>query len=242
MSRRVFAILLAANLIVPLWSMREPRLSGSGSLVPDAPVAPPLVLLAERPPPTVPPSETAPSTVAAPTPAKAAGCCRCTGPFEDLAAAGNFAAQLHRLGIDVEVETAPATVVEGYWLMYPAADMAQARRNLQRLQALGLTDLWLFKRGPWRGAVSLGLYSKWSRASAVADRLRARGIDVAVLPRHRRVTVFWVRMRREPFPGWSAALAAGIGGRDCRHLDESAAPIRSEAVLSVSEGSSSPRL
>ncbi len=234
MSRRVFAILLAANLILLLWGMREPRSPGSGSLVPDTPAAPPLVLLTERPPPMAPPSEAAPP----PAPAKAAECCRCVGPFEDPAAAGNFAAQLHRLGIDVAVEAAPATTVAGYWLMYPAADMARARQNLRRLQAMGLTDLWLFEQGPWRGAISLGLYSEWSRAGAVAHRLRARGIDVAILPRHRRVAVFWVKMRREPFPGWSAALA----GRDCRHLDESVAPIRPEAVMSASEGEASPRL
>ncbi len=243
MSRRVFAILLAANLILLLWDMREPRPSGSGSLLPDTPVAPTLVLLTERPVPSMPPpSEAGASPGVAPSPTKAAGCCQCAGPFEDPAAAGNFAAQLHRIGIDVAVETAPAIAVEGYWLMYPAADMARARRNLRRLQALGLTDLWLFERGPWRGAVSLGLYSEWSRAEAVADRLRARGIDVAVLPRHRRVTAFWVRLRREPFPGWLSGLASGLGGRDCRHLDESVTPIRPEAVLSVSEGSSSPRL
>ncbi len=243
MSRRLFAILLAANLIVLLWGMREPRPSGDGWVSPDDSVATSLVLLEERPElPTPSQPETAPFSGTAPASPKAAGRCQCAGPFEDPAAAGNFAAQLHRLGIDVEVETAPATAVEGYWLMYPAADMARARRNLRRLQALGLTDLWLFERGPWRGAVSLGLYSEWSRAEAVADRLRAQGIDVAVLPRHRRVTVFWVRLRREPFPGWLSGLASGLGGRDCRHLDESVAPIRPEAVLSVSEGSSSPRL
>ncbi len=245
MSRRLFAILLAANLILLLWGMREPRSSGSGWASPGDSVAASLVLLAERPVPATAPQAEAPSSSdAAPASAKVAGseCCRCVGPFEDPAAAGNFAAQLHRIGIDVAVETAAATEVEGYWLMYPAADLSDARRNLRRLQALGFTDLWLFEGGPWRGTISLGLYSQWSRAEAVAERLRARGIDVAVLPRHRRVTAFWVRMRREPFPGWLTGLASGLGGRDCRHLEESVAPISPEALRSVDGDGVSPRL
>lgn len=249
MSRRLFYILLAANLILPLWGTLGLRVPGNGTSLPGDPVVARLVLLAERSEPLVPETKAVnhpvaprtPSGIAA-RPASRGECCRCVGLFEDQAPARNFAAQLHRLGIDVEVETAMATTVIGYWLMYPAANMTQAQENLRRLQALGFTDLWLFRRGAWRNAISVGLYSQLSRAGAVADRLRARGIDVAVLPRHRKVAVFWVRMRREPFPGWLASLTPGLNGRDCPHLGELAVSIPSEAALLADEVAVSPRL
>ncbi len=240
MSRRLFYLLLAANLIVWLWEVSG-RHRPYRDTMPEQDTLERLVLLGEAPGTPVPPDKVVEpsSTISTDSnvrePAKAAGilpdgdrCCRCVGPFETMAEAGFFAHQLHQLGIDVEIQTSMDAFPVAYWLMYPAAgDPARARENLRRLRALGFTDLWLFERGPWRGAISLGLYAQLSRAEAVAGQLRTQSVEVTVLPRYREITLFWVRLRSEPFPGWLAGLHAGLEGRDCRHLEVSAVSIPS---------------
>ncbi|BCX82995.1 hypothetical protein MIT9_P2586 [Methylomarinovum caldicuralii] len=223
MSRRLTYILLVANLLFFLWATygrntapRQQAVSGVPleriTLVDEVPRAPRQA--AETEPETEVPAA-APVTQGVkpkPRPPVRRSPCYRLGPLDERAAAVRLLTQFLQLGLAARVVEEEAEEVTGYWLMYPpAADLATARRNLARLRQLGWKDLWLFERGRWRGAISLGLYTRRSRAEALAAQLRAQGVEVEILPRRARVRRFWFESAQDPFPGWRAVAAAAWG-------------------------------
>lgn len=256
MSRRLFFVFLAANLILWLWESYGRRPAQRKVLGTVETPMERLVLLGElpqlphRPAPagvagvvtvtsqeaenvSVPVSSTSPPSAMAVDESvpseerRSVEQCHLVGPFPERASAEAFAAQLRRLHIGVEIRLVEETVVRGYWLRYPpVADLATARENLERLRSQGLRDLWLFTHGPWRGAISLGMYSERGRAERMAERLRRQGIPVRVMPKKERIPRYWVQLNRQPFPGWLKSLGPSLKGRNCDHSGESAIPIR----------------
>ncbi|BCX89945.1 hypothetical protein MIN45_P2319 [Methylomarinovum tepidoasis] len=154
--------------------------------------------------------------------------CHRLGPLNGRKAAVRLLTQFLQLGLAARVAEEEAEEVTGYWLMYPpAADLATARRNLARLRQLGWKDLWLFERGRWRGAISLGLYAQRSRAEAMAAQLHAQGVEVEILPRQVRGRRFWLESAQEPFPGWRASVAAwGWSVKPCTRSEGNAGTLQ----------------
>ncbi|WP_022949599.1 hypothetical protein [Methylohalobius crimeensis] len=237
MARKLCWILVTANVIFFLWAYYG-RHGGPPTLsqVPLAPVER-LVLLNERPPEgeysdSVPSSrsETGTSSEEAQTAERESDSetegdtdrtvdvdprCYRIGPFARTEDADAF---VEKAGVKGRIEAEENASVEGFWLMYPPAETLSAgRRNLERLRTQGLQDLWLFEEGPWKGAISLGMYSQLSRAKTVSDQLRERGIEVTVMPRRKITTTrYWVRMERSLSPQWLEAVPAGVKAVPCR--------------------------
>ncbi len=213
MSRRLTWLLLAANLLVLLWAVtgrqaEQPQRRGAG--IPLERIV--LVEEAARPPtPAATAESETPAADSQASPPQRQTCYR-LGPFRERQVAANLLTQFLELGLTGRVVEEETDDVTGYWLMYPPApDLATARRNLARLKARGWEDLWLFESGPWRGAISLGLYAQRSRAEAMAAKLQAQGVEVRILPRRGAVRRFWLESAQEPFPGWRASAAAAWG-------------------------------
>lgn len=231
MSRRLTYILLVANLLFFLWATygrnaapRQQAVSGVPLeriiLVDEAPRAPRQA--AETEPVTAAPAAPPVTQGVKPRPPVWKSPCYRLGPLDEREAAVRLLTQFLQLGLAARVVEEEAEEVSGHWLMYPpAADLATARRNLARLRQLGWKDLWLFERGRWRGAISLGLYAQRSRAEAMAAQLRAQGVEVEILPRQARVRRFWLESAQDPFPGWREAAAAAWGWsvRSCAGLE-----------------------
>ena len=82
-------------------------------------------------------------------------------------------------------------VVSSHLVYYPAAKQyQQSKKNVGMLKGKGITDLWLFRKGEMRGAISLGLFVKESRALSLKRNLLKKGINVDVLQRYKTET-FW---------------------------------------------------
>ncbi len=74
--------------------------------------------------------------------------------------------------------------LSSYLVYYPAAETyAESRKNQQMLKEKGITDLWLFRKGDMRGAISLGLFKKKKRAEKLVDYLSGNGIQVKIMER-----------------------------------------------------------
>ena len=92
----------------------------------------------------------------------------------------------------------PSELTDGWWVLFPKAhDMDTAKSNRKMLLEKGVTDLWLFDKGPYKGAISLGLFKTRVRAEQAQKNSWAKGIITEVVPRQygRRL---WVRI---PWPG-----------------------------------------
>lgn len=129
-------------------------------------------------PATVP---VAPASVAAPT------SCAEWGVFAGSEVARADAA-LAALGLPAGATQRRITEVDGYWVhMAPLKTKGEVDRKVGELKALGVTEFFVVTdAGPWRNAVSLGLFKNEDAAKAELDRLRALGVRSAMVTRRER--------------------------------------------------------
>ncbi len=72
-------------------------------------------------------------------------------------------------------------VVDGYLLFYPAPEtLAKAEENVAILEAKGVNDLWLFRFGDMKGAISLGFYDTANQAIHAQEALEKLGVDAKI--------------------------------------------------------------
>ena len=98
--------------------------------------------------------------------------------------------------------------IDGYWVHMPAfKTKAEVDRKLGELKALGVTDFFVVQdAGPWRNAVSLGLFKSEDAANTELERLRKLGVRSAVVTRREKFLKQVSYFVREP----SAATIARI--------------------------------
>ena len=98
--------------------------------------------------------------------------------------------------------------IDGYWVHMPAfKTKAEVDRKLGELKALGVTEFFVVQdAGPWRNAVSLGLFKSEDAANAELERLRKLGVRSAVVTRREKFLKQVSYFVREP----SAATIARI--------------------------------
>ncbi len=86
----------------------------------------------------------------------------------------------------------------GYWALYPAAlDMKQAKANVRLLKEKGADELWLFRKGEHRGAISLGLFKNRQRAEKIKEKFSTKGLEIEVRPFSVEVTEFALKLSWE---------------------------------------------
>lgn len=98
--------------------------------------------------------------------------------------------------------------IDGYWVHMPAMKTKpEVDRKLGELKALGITDFYVVQdAGPWRNAVSLGLFKSEEAANAELERLRKVGVRSAVVTRREKFLKQVSFFIREP----SAATIARV--------------------------------
>jgi hypothetical protein len=100
------------------------------------------------------------------------------------------------------------TDIDGYWVHMPVLKTKpEVDRKLGELKALGVTDFFVVQdAGPWRNAVSLGLFKSEDAANAELERLRKLGVRSALVTRREKFLKQVSFFVREP----SAATIARI--------------------------------
>jgi hypothetical protein len=77
--------------------------------------------------------------------------------------------------------------VRGYYVMIPPLpSRAEGLRVLEELESAGITDTWLFPRGVYRHAISLGLFNRQAGALRRQQRVVKAGFDAEVVDRSSR--------------------------------------------------------
>lgn len=90
--------------------------------------------------------------------------------------------------------------VDGYWVhMPPLKTRPEVDRKIGELKALGVEEFFVVQdAGPWRNAVSLGLFKNEEAAKAELERLRQRGVRSAVVVRREKLLKQVTFYLREP--------------------------------------------
>jgi len=123
--------------------------------------------------------------------------CARLGPFSDEEA-GLLLSRLPGFLALVSDVTEETTQVDGYYVMIPPlASRAEGLATLKALEAAGISDTWLFRKGPNLNAISLGLFSKEASAGRHATNVANKGFNAEVRPRTRREQARWLLLRRD---------------------------------------------
>jgi hypothetical protein len=123
---------------------------------------------------------------AEPGPPPAVASCAQVGPLEPDAADQLIA------GLPIYIElvsdaTEEVVEIDSYYVMIPPLPSRSAGlKVLADLEAKGITDTWLFPRGVYRNAISLGLYSRESGALRHQRSVVEQGFDAEVVERTKR--------------------------------------------------------
>lgn len=129
--------------------------------------------------PPAPPAEGPAAPPAAPT-------CARVGPLS-AAAADALIARLPVFITLLSEATEEVDEVDSYYVMIPPLpSRAAGLETLAALEAAGITDTWLFRRGSRRNAISLGLFSRRPTAERHLRDVTAKGFDARLIERTKR--------------------------------------------------------
>ena len=141
---------------------------------------------------TTPASAPAPASAAAPAPEplppaalasalRASGCAR-IGPLSEGEAV-RLQVALDTVSADLSISTERAEDITSWWVYLPPSSVDTARR-VADLREAGVTDTFVMREDPWKGAISLGLFRQEALAVALQKAIAARGVKgVRVVPR-----------------------------------------------------------
>ncbi len=196
----------AGNTDTRLPFSEEPEMAPGGVSVPDsgtaAPVSPKSLHPGEGQDPGNPVSNvnlsfegTMPEAVSGHTSAtiKHPGACFTVGPISNKALAHKLSDSMEAWVDELAVRN--QTVREKYGFTVLAArqpDLPANHRLIARLQKAGISDLYLFERGPNRGRVSLGFYKTRGYAVRRQNQLSEKGFQVEIGRGHRETPRYWL--------------------------------------------------
>ncbi len=150
---------------------------------------------------TEPEEEQAEIPIASELTAASAPACYRLGPITDAASADTLSGNLKQLGLDVEIQKKSIKKPKGYWVMFPPLESyAQAKQKLKELKKAGLSDLWLFPKGKYKNAISLGLYSRRVNAELAHKRAFEKGVTTEMLARYVDVDQHWLQFHSTKLP------------------------------------------
>ncbi len=151
--------------------------------------------------------------------------CRTVGPFyseKELARARELLRPLaERLAVRVKTRQR----IRDYQVYIPPLPSAgAARKMVAKLRRDGVKDVYVYRRGEFRNAISLGVYKMKAGADKRAAQLRRKGYAVEIRPRTEQMSIYWVDVESGQPVDWTAVLRrhlrTGAGGvddlpRDC---------------------------
>ena len=121
--------------------------------------------------------------------------CYQLGPFANNEAIEVWA-RLNNINIEsIKLITKDRQVVSRYLVYYPVADsFEQGQENVTMLKHKGVDDLWLYRKGELKGAVSLGLFAEENRALILQKKLQSKEIEADILQRYKIGTTLYAQL------------------------------------------------
>lgn len=183
---------------------------------------------------TSPASASISSSAAVPIPVAPAAPASCAewGLFAGSEVARADAA-LAALGLPAGSTQRRVTEVDGYWVhMAPLKTKGEVDRKVGELKALGVAEFFVVTdAGPWRNAVSLGLFKNEDAAKSELERLRALGVRSAIVTRRERFLKQVTFVLSDPAAPTLARLAALQKDFPATEIKTGACPISGPAKL-----------
>ena len=106
--------------------------------------------------------------------------CRAWGPFNDIAQLEVLQASVAGVGSAIEVRTSEIAGEPDYLVFIETGGNSDtARRTLQELQNQSV-DAYVIAGGPFLNAVSVGVFSRQSRAQSQHERVESLGYDASI--------------------------------------------------------------
>ena len=121
--------------------------------------------------------------------------CYRAGPFVDHGAL-NAWSKLNKINVDSLSQIKKDRKVDiRYLVYYPAEEnFSKSRENIQILNRMGITDLWLFRKGKLKGAISLGLFAKERSALLLQEKFVNMGLDIKTKQIYQTVTSLYIQL------------------------------------------------
>lgn len=120
------------------------------------------------------------------SPPPAVATCARVGPLNGDAADGLLASLPVFIVLLSDVTEEMVDVTSYFVMIPPLASRSEGLAVLERLEAAGVTDTWLFPDGRYRNAVSLGLFKRQAGAQRRQRQVAEKGFNVEVVERGRR--------------------------------------------------------
>ena len=206
--RRLFAVLVLANLALAAYALLAPSKPGSEAELPNAQIRADEIRIVP-PRPAVPVSRRS--------------ACIEWGPFSaaELPAAQSA---VDALGLGDRIGAMQVQAVASWWVFIPPLDSeAQVERKISELEDLGVTEYYAVESaGDMRNAISLGIFRTEEAANNFLAELQAKGIHSArVGERERRVsqTAFVSRNPDAQISARMAELASRFAGSELKATD-----------------------
>lgn len=118
------------------------------------------------------------------------------GPFDSAEAAKSYSDNLPAALRLLQQVTQDSEKVIGYYVLIPPAEnRAAAEQTLEALTAKGITDTWLFRGGPMKNGISLGLFGRESNAETLREKVKQNGFESEVRERTKSVRGFYLEIQ-----------------------------------------------
>jgi hypothetical protein len=180
--RRVFALLLFANIAWYAWSHWVATPDEPSATAAAAP-GQGLKLAREAAPPAAP----------ARPPQQGENHCLSLGPFTDLTDAARAATLLRENELDPRQRAGEGVVWKGFWVTLEGVqDRTAANAIIERLRQAGVADAYAMPGAGRDVTISLGLFSERQRALRRLDDAKAVGLEPRIVDRERAGTVYWI--------------------------------------------------
>jgi len=124
--------------------------------------------------------------------------CYSLGPFTNKIEADNAQELLKEEKVETRSIRLRDTSLSGYWVILPASESRkEANQQIKKIKKLKIKDYFLVVTGPYKNAISLGVFSQKNLARRRVDQMIRHGfiprMESVALPRK----VYWVNWHKD---------------------------------------------
>lgn len=120
--------------------------------------------------------------------------CGVIGPLKDRQEAKDIVEDLNQTELEAKLERKIEKEQIGFWVVIPPVeDGSQAQAKIDELAKVGVEDIWHFRGGGMKNAISLGMFAKKENAEKLSQEVLAKGFETEMRPRYINRTSYLVR-------------------------------------------------
>jgi hypothetical protein len=120
--------------------------------------------------------------------------CGVIGPLKDRQMAKQIMEDLDKAEIEAKLRRKIDKEQIGFWVVIPPVeDGSQAQAKIDELAKVGVEDIWHFRGGGMKNAISLGMFANKENAEKLSKEVLAKGFETEMRPRYVNKTSYLVK-------------------------------------------------